>query len=363
MKSILRFLLFIAIAALVVSTLYFWRLSQTHAPTVMSPIATPSALPYKLDALAALDEEFTRLVNDSKQSVVSITARQKTQVAVRTGNPNQPFRLGQYQSAPNLGSGVFVSTEGHIITNVHVIRGANEIDARLNDGRVLPATVLGGDPLTDIAVLKVDGGDFQPLKLANSDNVRSGQMVFAVGNPYGLHETVTQGIISGIGRTSSEAANEFFQTDTAVNPGNSGGPLINLRGEVIGINNAISTETGGWQGISFAIPSNTVKRVFDDVRNYGRVVRTWLGVESIKQEDVDKPGVPIFATNEASPAEKAGILPGDLLVEFNGKTVNGILDLRKRVLETQANQRVPVTVLRNGRTVNLNLLMEEDPRR
>jgi len=359
-KSILRFLLFIIFAALAVSTLYFWRLAHEIAPgRSEAPASAEPAL--SLKGLAALDEEFTQLVNAAKQSVVSITVPQRVPVALRTGNSSQPFRLGQMQLPPNLGSGVIVSAEGHIITNVHVINGAREIDARLNDGRIYPAKVLGIDPATDIAVLKIDADNLSPMALANSDLVRSGQMVFAVGNPYGLHETVTQGIISGIGRTSSEAANEFFQTDTAVNPGNSGGPLINLQGEVIGINNAIHTNTGAWQGISFAIPSNTVRRVFDDIRTHGRVIRTWLGVESIRQQGADK-GVPIWATNEGSPAEKAGILPGDVLVEFNGKPVDGILDLRKRVLETEAGQRVSARVLRNGSPVRFDLVMEEYPR-
>lgn len=363
MKSILRFLLFIAIAALVVSTLYFWRLAQTHAP---EPVAATPAISGRLEGLAALDDEFIRLVNEAKQSVVSITARQQVQVAMRTGNAIQPFRaLGQMQLQPNLGSGVVVSKDGHIITNVHVIRGANEIDARLNDGRVYPATVLGVDPATDIAVLKIDADNLNPMPLANSDLVRSGQMVFAVGNPYGLHETVTQGIISGIGRTSSEAANEFFQTDTAVNPGNSGGPLINLRGEVIGINNAIHTNTGAWQGISFAIPSNTVRRVFDDIRIHGRVVRTWLGVESVPpgaRLGSVIPGVRIQGVLEGSPAQKSGIRSEDVIVEFNGKPVNGLIDLRNRVLETEAGERVTARVLRNGVPVNLELIMEEYPR-
>ncbi|HEY5793077.1 MAG TPA: trypsin-like peptidase domain-containing protein [Chthoniobacterales bacterium] len=367
MKSILRFLIFIVVAALAVSTLYFWRLAQDGEPGPPPlPADPPAPAGSRLEGLAALDEEFVRLVSDAKQSVVSITARQQVQVALRTGNAFQPFRsLGQLQLQPNLGSGVVVSRQGHIITNVHVIRGANEIDARLNDGRIYPATVLGVDPATDLAVLKIDADNLLPMPLANSDLVRSGQMVFAVGNPYGLHETVTQGIISGIGRTSSEAANEFFQTDTAVNPGNSGGPLINLRGEVIGINNAIHTNTGAWQGISFAIPSNTVRRVFDDIRSYGRVIRTWLGVESDLPRTVRgaaMPGVRIQSVLEGSPAQKSGLLPEDVIVEFNGKPVNGLIDLRNRVLETEAGQQVGARVLRDGFPVNLNLIMEEYPR-
>ena len=166
-----------------------------------------------------------------------------------------------------------------MVTNVHVIEGADEIVASLSDGRRLPAKLLGADPLTDLAVLKIEAENLRPLSFADSEKVRVGQLVFAVGNPFGLQETITQGIISARERLfSSEVSNEFFQTDAAINPGNSGGPLVNIRGEIVGLNNFIFSQSGGSQGIGFSIPANTVRRVLDQILEHGRVLRPRLGV-------------------------------------------------------------------------------------
>lgn len=403
MKSILRFLVFLALVAALVSGLYFWRawsppprstvapLHATPPPpanqtTTASPNATPepvaSASPpgatpvpspddfgnreQGLRGLAQIDREFQELVARTRLAVVSITAQ--SQMKVMQG----AALWGTMQMPPNLGSGAVVSAEGHIITNLHVIQNANSIMIHLHDGRILPAQVVGTDPLTDIAVLKIEAEGLVPLPFGDSDLVRPGQMVFAVGNPYGLQETVTQGIISGIGRRStSEMVNEFFQTDAAINPGNSGGPLLDLRGEIIGINNAIHTRDGGWQGIGFSIPSNTARRVYEDLRKFGRVVRAWFGVawsismtpELARRLGLQEPnGVLVQYTVDGSPAQQAGLQQGDVIVEFNGRKVLDGIDLRNRVAEAQPGDRVAITVFRYGRLINLDAVLREFPR-
>jgi serine protease Do len=407
MNSLARFLLFVALLAGVVSGLYFWRscspppgltlppaaesaaanaatspsptpgVSPADKPSPL-PTATPSAvatpgpdahaapvanLPATgLPTLAQLDRDFQQLVQTVRPSVVSITAESSQQIHRFGGG-----RMGELRLPPNLGSGVIVSPEGHIVTNLHVIRNARAIQVHLYDGLSYSARVIGGDPLTDIAVLQIEAENLRPLPFGDSDKVRPGQIVFAVGNPYGLQETVTQGIISGIGRRStSEAVNEFFQTDTAINPGNSGGPLLNLYGEIIGINNAILAQNGGWQGISFAIPANTARRAFDDLRQFGRVIRTWFGVAFGRPLTPDlaaqlglstTQGVLIQQTVPDSPAARAGIRPGDTITSFNGRRITDGIDLRNRVAESSVGQTVKVEIVRKGQpqTVQVEL--------
>lgn len=371
MKSIFRFLIFLAVAASLVSALYFWRAFSLATKPEVSPgppssDAPPPVVSGALAALPALDREFQQLVDSVRPSVVSITA--ENQLKIRNGAyPG----WGTLRLPPNLGSGVIVSADGHVVTNLHVIRDANSILVHLNDGRVLPARILGADPLTDIAILKIEAEDLRPLPFGDSDLVRPGQIVLAIGNPYGLQETVTQGIVSGIGRRSeSEAVNEFFQTDTAINPGNSGGPLLNIRGEIIGINNFIHTQSGGWQGISFSIPSNTARRVFDDIVRHGRVIRSWFGVGwdthitpalASRLRLPSTNGVLIRSVYDASPAARAGIQPGDVIVEFSGKPIRDGFDLRNRVAETEAGQVATVRVIRNGSPVELKVELQEFP--
>ncbi|MEI6871727.1 MAG: trypsin-like peptidase domain-containing protein, partial [Verrucomicrobiota bacterium] len=228
-------------------------------------------------ALSALEEDYTRLVEAVVPSVVSITTqtriRQRVPVVLDAfdmlfGSRHQ--RVVE-QKQTGLGSGVVVSTEGHILTNHHVIAGMEEIRVQLRDGRVVPAELVGSDQATDIAVLKIKG-PVQALNFADSDKIRVGQPVLAVGNPFGLQETVTQGIISAKGRAMRDSGVEFLQTDAAVNQGNSGGPLLNYRGEIIGINSAIySANTGTWLGISFAIPSNVAQVSMESILKTGRV--------------------------------------------------------------------------------------------
>ena len=238
---------------------------------------------------------------------------------------------------------MIVSKEGHILTNYHVVEGSGDIDVQLTDGRVEPAQLIGRDEQTDIAVIKINASNIEPLPLGDSDAVHVGQLVFAVGNPFGLHETVTQGIISAKGRRNvpRDSSVEFLQTDAAVNKGNSGGPLLNLRGEIIGINSAIYTETGGWAGISFAIPSNTARRTLESLLKKGRVIRTYLGVA---MQDLtpdlakalglsDSRGALVTDVMSGSPAEKAGLKRDDVIRKFDARPVDDILALRSRVAD------------------------------
>jgi len=360
MKSLFRFLIFVAILGLGVGALYLWRSStptETALPTVKS----------KLPSLEAIDREFTTLVSEVLPSVVSINS-----IPADTVNPREQFlrRIFGVQpgsTPPQMGSGVVVSNEGHIVTNYHVIDGAKAVEVTLNDGRVLPAKVLGEDPPSDIAILKIDPEGLHPIAWGNSDTVRVGQMVFAVGNPLGLQETVTQGIISGKGRrATSEAANEFFQTDAAINRGNSGGPLLNLQGELIGINNMIPMQA---QGIAFSIPSNTVRRVFDSIREHGRFIRPWFGAmmnpitpELVRQLNLpDAVGALVLVTYAGSPAEKAGLEPGDVILEYDDRPIVDHIDLRNRVAESPIGQAVKLKVRRNGQILNLKTVIAPEP--
>ena len=359
MRSLLRFLLFVVVAGAIVGALYFWKSTQPAAPVDASG---------RRPMLTALDREFTTLIADVLPSVVSIEAVTPNTVNPKVQLLNLLLGRGQQNANPaTSGSGVIVSDNGHIVTNLHVVAGASSVQVQLADGRALPARLVGADQMSDIAILKIEATGLRPLPFANSDTVAVGQMVFAVGNPFGLQETVTQGIISAKGRRAqSEAANEFFQTDAAINRGNSGGPLLNLMGEIIGINNAVSPQG---QGISFAIPSNTVRRVFESIRDYGRFIRPWFGayMRSLTPQLAqqlhlpDESGVLVLLVYEGSPAEIGGLRAGDVIIDFNGKPVRDLIDLRNRVVETDVGQKVTLRILRDGREQSLQTVIAAEP--
>ena len=363
MKSLLRFLLFVLISAAAVGSVYIWKQTRPNdLGEADGQMTTSSSL------LSKLDREFTALVSRVLPSVVSIEAIPADSVDPRV----QMLRFLFGGDQPNLrpsGSGVIVSENGHIVTNLHVVNHARAVQVQLADGRTLAARFVGADGPSDIALLKIEAEGLQALPFGDSDKVNVGQMVFAVGNPLGLQETVTQGIVSAKGRRAlSEAANEFFQTDAAINPGNSGGPLVNLEGEIIGINNSISPQG---QGIGFAIPSNTVRRVFESIRDHGRFIRPWFGayMRSLTPQLVQQLGLPdasgvlILLVYEGSPAEKAGVKPGDVIVEFNGKTVHDLIDLRNRVAETDIGQEIAMRVRREGKELTLQTVVAAEPTR
>ncbi len=372
-----RFLLFLLVLALGVGLFAFWRLMRLETPsppavlsrggTVLPP-AERSDRPGSR-SLESMDSEFTDLVDRVIPSVVSITT---TTAPDREALVRQFFGMagGGAPQTSKMGSGMIVSPEGHIVTNWHVINGALEVAVQLNDGRTFTARVAGADPRSDIAVLKVEAEGLTPIDFGDSESVRVGQMVFAVGNPFGLQETVTQGIISAKGRrTLSEASNEFFQTSTTINPGNSGGPLIDIRGRVIGINNFIISRSGGSEGIGFAIPSNVARRVYEDIIQRGRVIHPWLGVvmrpltKSLARQLglPDSRGALVAATLANSPAERGGLMGGDVILSFNGRPVHDGKDLRNRVAEAPVGATARFSVLRAGKPLELKVTMEEEP--
>ncbi|MDQ3622745.1 MAG: trypsin-like peptidase domain-containing protein, partial [Verrucomicrobiota bacterium] len=332
-----------------------------------TPAAGPKLGPAELPRLSALDEETSRLVEAVVPSVVSVTSARR----VRMVDPFQRlFGPRREQLRTALGSGVIISKEGHILTNRHVIEEMEATRVQLSDGRILPAELIGSDPETDIAVLKVSAPKLEPLPLADSDQVRVGQMVFAIGNPFGLNETVTQGIISAKGRRAMRDSDvEFLQTDAAVNQGNSGGPLLNLRGEIIGINTAIYSETGGWLGISFAVPSNTARRTLESVIKTGRVRRGYLGIamQELTPQLADSLGLPdthgalVAQVEPGSPAERAGLREGDVIRSINGRRIGDLRELSRRIVELAIDSPVEIGIIRDGREQKLHAQIAEAP--
>lgn len=381
MKSFLQFLLFVLVITLALAGLYGWKsglfdrdrpaaaASAVHALPSVRPAIGAGSLP----GLSALDSEFGRLAEAVIPSVVSITSRKGGAVDPREEFLRQFFGMRRPlrpETFPQ-GSGAIISKEGHIVTSLHVVQGASEIQTTLSDGRSVPTDLLGYNEALDIAVLKIEAGDLRPLAFTDSEKVRVGQLVFAVGNPFGLQETITQGIISARERLfASESDKEFFQTDAPINPGNSGGPLVNIRGEIVGINNFIFSQSGGSQGIGFATPANAVRRVVDDILRPGGAARPMLGVVLRPLDDAlaarlglgDARGALVDAVGPDSPAAKAGIRSGDLIVRFNGRDVRDFSDLRRRVAQAKIGEDLPVDVVRDGKKVSMKVRLVEEPR-
>jgi serine protease Do len=370
-----RFILFVAVVAICVFGLYRW--TEQEGPELVPESFTPAQGP-KLNyddvhVLEAMDAEYTKLVQVVVPSVVSITATKRIE-APEVENPfelffNHRFRDRQRtEEVSSLGSGVIVSAEGHIVTNQHVVADVDEVTVRLSNGQEAPARVIGSDTATDIAVLKVTGVKVTPLAFGDSDQVKVGQRVIAVGNPFGFDETVTQGIISAKGRAMEDSANDFFQTDAAINPGNSGGPLVDLRGEIIGINASIyGSDSGSWQGLGFAIPANTARRALEAIIKLGRVPHGYLGVMMPDQElaahmglgQID--GAYVNGVTPGSPAEKAGIRQGDIITSLGQHPVHSSSDLRSQVAGIDTGSKVAVGIQRGSENVTLTAEIVEQP--
>ncbi|HEX5774235.1 MAG TPA: DegQ family serine endoprotease [Geomobilimonas sp.] len=266
----------------------------------------------------------------------------------------------------SLGSGFIISSDGYILTNNHVVAGANEIKVKLADGREFRGEIKGLDEKLDMALIKIDAKEQLPAAvLGDSDGIQIGEWVMAIGNPFGLAETVTAGIVSAKGRViGSGPYDDFIQTDASINPGNSGGPLFNAQGEVIGINTAI---VAGGQGIGFAIPVNMAKNIIPQLRDKGRVTRGWLGVsvqvitpELAQSFGLSEAKVGALVTDvvKDSPADKGGVKPGDIILEFDGKQVHEMNELPRLVAVTSVGKKVPLKVLRNGKHQNITVVVE-----
>ncbi len=343
------------------------------------------------DLLTRFNNALVNLSDVSKPTVVMVSTERT--VRTRSGGGlfdffgNDPFfrdhpffrdRGGQereYQQH-GLGSGVIVSDDGYILTNHHVIAQADTIKITLINQEQIPGTVVGSDPNTDIAVLKVDAQNLPYMRFGDSDELQVGEMVMAIGSPLGaaLAHTVTQGIVSAKGRESlrilGEGAYEnFIQTDAAINRGNSGGPLINMRGELIGINTAIASQSGGFQGIGFAIPSNMARHVMESIIEKGRVVRGYVGiyfqpVDENLARALDLPdarGLLVSDVIEQSPAEIAGIQSEDVILKFNGRAIESEEDFRRRVAQKAPGTVITFTIFRNGVEMEVNVTLDERP--
>ena len=324
-----------------------------NATLASAPLVTPDAVP----GLTRLNEEFATLVAKTLPGVVSITTTQ--QITQRNPFTNQT----RSSTVEGEGSGFIVTEEGHVVTNNHVIAKMRDIKVRTHDNQIYDATVVGVDEEGDIAVLRIKGKKgvkFTPLPFGDSDQARVAEMVFAVGSPFGLNESVTQGIISARERHLTDRSNPYFQTDTVINPGNSGGPLINVRGEVIGVNSAIyrgQANINVWQGVGLAIPSNYVSRVFHMILKTGRPVLGYLGLVFDEHEE----GVVVSKIFPGSPAEVAGIKPGDAIVSYAGKEVPTPADMMRSVQNSEVGMAQPLEIQRDGKPLKLQATPVERP--
>lgn len=337
-----------------------------------------------IDILTKAGQAMAEVTAAAKPAVVNIAS---TQTIKTQGIPspffNDPFfrhffgdEFGfndkpKERKQSGLGSGVIVDKDGYILTNNHVVRNATEIKIKLSDKREFKGKVIGSDPKTDIAVIKIEAKDLPVIKFGDSDSLKVGETVIAIGNPYGLNQTVTSGIVSATGRANVGIADyeDFIQTDAAINPGNSGGALVNVRGELVGINTAIFSTSGGYQGIGFAIPSNMVKVVMESLIKKGKVIRGWLGVsiqpmtpDLAKQFKLsDEKGALVGDVFEDSPAEKAGIKRGDVIVEYNGKKIDEPVGLRNMVAGTSPNEKASLKIIRDGKPLAIDVVIIEQP--
>ncbi|MDZ7290182.1 MAG: DegQ family serine endoprotease [candidate division KSB1 bacterium] len=366
----------------------FWLVTASKSQDKSkSPQATPGAVSGRalLQQFSAAFEEAAAKVNPS---VVPIFSEQVLEEQSPFSMRDDPFRQffgddffrrffgtppggGERQRVRNLGSGVIVSNDGYILTNNHVVQNADRVTVMLSNQKKYTAKVIGTDPQTDVAVIKIEARNLPVATLGNSDDVRVGQWVIAVGNPFQLLHTVTAGIISAKGRSSVGLAQyeDFIQTDASINPGNSGGALADLDGNVIGINTAISSPSGGNVGIGFAIPINMAKKVMEELTSKGKVTRGYLALvpqdldenmaKALKLKSTD--GALVGDVTPDGPADKAGIKRGDIITSFNGKKVANSTQLRNMVAEAEPGSSAKVGVLRDGRDMEITVVLGERP--
>jgi Do/DeqQ family serine protease len=330
--------------------------------------------------LPALGADFSGIARRATPAVVNISALQvyRTERSPFFSDPffrdffgrDLPFRMPQEERKTSLGSGVIVGPDGVIVTNNHVIEHARQIAITTADRRRLKGALVGTDPVTDIAVIKVEGKGFPTLPWGDSSKATVGEYVIAVGNPFQLNQTVTMGIISATGRSNVGIVDyeDFIQTDAAINPGNSGGALVDSRAELIGINTAIYSETGGYQGIGFAVPSNLARKVVDQLLAKGRVVRGWIGITRVTDVNEDTSaalglrgvqGIVVMELIRSSPADLAGVQPGDVIVAVDGHDVENAGQLRNELARAEVGTQLRLTLLRQGRRLDVRVPVEE----
>ncbi|MBK6742149.1 MAG: Do family serine endopeptidase [Hydrogenophilales bacterium] len=321
---------------------------------------------------------FADAARKSQPSVVNIFTSKEARIGA---NPlmNDPFFRRFFgdqldnrpQKVSNLGSGVIVSHDGYVLTNHHVVEAADEIQVALPDGRSLAAELVGTDPETDLAVLRVAQKDLPTLTFARAEDLRVGDVVLAIGNPFGVGQTVTMGIVSALGRShlGINTFENYIQTDAAINPGNSGGALVDAAGNLVGINTAIFSRSGGSMGIGFAIPVSIIKEVMEQIIANGSVTRGWVGIEvqDIVPEIADSLGLKstdgalIAGVLRGGPADRAGIRPGDVLIAVDGQTVTDSTSLLKLIAALLPGKDAPLTLLRQNKQMSLKVTVEKRP--
>ena len=380
MKSFAKFLSLVAVSAIVGAGAGYWASREAaNQSSVPGANAAGAEAPISLatysgqaapQGIAPVD--FTQAAERSVEAVVHVKTKYYRQQYV---DPFYHFFFGRPQqsqqpSAMASGSGVILSNDGYIVTNNHVIEDANEIEVVLNDKRTFAAQLIGTDPNTDLALLKIEATDLPTIEIGNSDDLRVGEWVLAVGNPFNLTSTVTAGIVSAKARSinilnSDMKIESFIQTDAAVNPGNSGGALVNTRGQLVGINTAIASQTGSYAGYAFAIPTAIMQKVVADLRQYGTVQRALLGIRmlDITQQVKDQlslesmEGVYVGEVISGSAADKAGMKAGDVIVQVDGRPINASSQLQEQIGRKNPGDQITILVRRGHRSVSLQVTL------
>jgi serine protease DegQ len=325
------------------------------APPPAPPTAVPPPATAENAAGAALSVSFRSAVERAAPSVLTVHSGR----SVARG----PLGLGgRALLSEGLGSGVLIDADGYVVTNNHVVEGANELAVALPDGSLLPTKLIGVDPDSDLALLKIEASGLHPIAIGDLRSAAVGDVVLAVGNPLGVGQTVTQGIISALGRKGIgiNPIENFIQTDAAINPGNSGGALIDTSGRLIGINSAILSRGGGSEGIGFAIPIDIAQKVIASLKKNGRVARGWLGI-STTQAAPGQPGALVVAVQRGAPADRAGLVPGDVIVGFGDQRIEQPDDVAGATLEFEPGTRVALDVVRDGKHRTLEVTLGTRP--
>jgi serine protease DegQ len=322
-------------------------------PVALPPPAAPAADASSGATGAALGVSFRAAVQRAAPSVLTVHS---ARTAARG-----PFGLGgRTILAQGLGSGVVIDAEGDVLTNNHVVEGANQLAVALPDGTLRPAKLVGVDPYSDLALLKVDAAGLRPIAIGDVKSLAVGDVVLAVGNPLGVGQTVTQGIVSALGRKGIgiNPIENFIQTDASINPGNSGGALIDAAGQLVGINSAILSRGGGSEGIGFAIPVDLAQKVAASLKKQGRVARGWLGVST---GPAPRSGALVVAVQQGSPANRAGLAPGDVIIRLGDRPIEEPDDLAALTLELEPGTKVPIEVQRNGKRQTMDVTLGTRP--
>lgn len=368
--------LIIVLIALIAGYLAGNRLDIFSTKSSQSPYTYNIQIPESITGESSAFSDVVKVISPVVVNISTSVTRTNKDVAPFSHFFDSPFKdffeprdMPKKWKENNRGSGVLVSSDGFIITNNHVVEKADEITVTLYDRQNFKGKIVGTDPKTDLAIIKISAKNLPAIQWGNSDSLQVGEFVLAFGNPYSLGHTVTMGIVSAVGRANVGIADyeDFIQTDAAINPGNSGGPLVNIKGELIGINTAIFSRTGGNQGIGFAVPSNMVESVMTQLIKKGKVTRGWLGVtiqnlspELAREFGLKKAaGALVTEIFRGSPAEKANLKRGDVILSFNGKKIKNVDSLRNLVAQSKVGSKAKLDILRDGKNIVVDVTIAE----